>query len=126
MTRRRLFLTTTMALLSLTCSSRRRPVLSRFSDYLDALRTQAGIPGLAAAIVGRLTVTWGGRYGPTGRPSAICRRASTRRSISTAQADDRRVAASALRGQRVDLRSTISSANTRRRARPRSDAAASC
>ena len=27
-------------------------VLSRFSDYLDALRTQAGIPGLAAAIVG--------------------------------------------------------------------------
>ena len=38
-------------------------VLSRFSDYLDALRTQAGIPGLVAAIVGPTDVTWEGAFG---------------------------------------------------------------
>jgi CubicO group peptidase (beta-lactamase class C family) len=38
-------------------------LLSRFSDYLDALRTQAGIPGLAAAIVGPTEVTWEGTFG---------------------------------------------------------------
>jgi CubicO group peptidase (beta-lactamase class C family) len=38
-------------------------VLSRFSDYLDALRTQAGIPGLAAAIVGPTRVNWEGAFG---------------------------------------------------------------
>jgi CubicO group peptidase (beta-lactamase class C family) len=38
-------------------------VLSRFSEYLDALRTQAGIPGLAAAIVGRDSVTWERAFG---------------------------------------------------------------
>jgi CubicO group peptidase (beta-lactamase class C family) len=38
-------------------------LLSRFGEYLDALRTQAGIPGLAAAIVGSSAVTWEGMYG---------------------------------------------------------------
>jgi CubicO group peptidase (beta-lactamase class C family) len=38
-------------------------VLSRFTDYLEALRTQAGIPGLAAAIIGRDTVTWERAFG---------------------------------------------------------------
>ena len=38
-------------------------VLSRFSDYLDALRIQAGIPGLAAAIVGPTDVNWEGAFG---------------------------------------------------------------
>jgi D-alanyl-D-alanine carboxypeptidase len=38
-------------------------VLSRFSDYLDALRVQAGIPGLAAAIVGPADVTWERAFG---------------------------------------------------------------
>jgi CubicO group peptidase (beta-lactamase class C family) len=38
-------------------------VLSRFSDYLDALRIQAGIPGLAAAIVGPADVTWEAAFG---------------------------------------------------------------
>jgi CubicO group peptidase (beta-lactamase class C family) len=38
-------------------------VLSRFTDYLDALRTQAGIPGLAAAIVGPTGVAWEGTFG---------------------------------------------------------------
>lgn len=38
-------------------------VLSRFSDYLESLRTQAGIPGLAAAIVGPTNVIWEGAFG---------------------------------------------------------------
>jgi len=38
-------------------------LLSRFSEYLDALRIQAGIPGLAAAIVGPTDVTWERTYG---------------------------------------------------------------
>jgi CubicO group peptidase (beta-lactamase class C family) len=38
-------------------------VLSRFTDYLDALRSQAGIPGLAAAIVGPSSVIWEGSFG---------------------------------------------------------------
>jgi CubicO group peptidase (beta-lactamase class C family) len=36
---------------------------SRFGSYLDALRTQAGIPGLAAAIVGPNAVLWEAAYG---------------------------------------------------------------
>ena len=38
-------------------------VLSRFTDYLDALRVQAGIPGLAAAIVGPSDVMWEAAFG---------------------------------------------------------------
>jgi len=38
-------------------------LLSRFSDYLDALRVQAGIPGLSAAIVGLDDVNWEGSFG---------------------------------------------------------------
>jgi len=38
-------------------------VLTRFSDYLDALRIQAGIPGMAAAIVGPADVSWEGAFG---------------------------------------------------------------
>ena len=38
-------------------------VLSRFTTYLDSLRTQAGIPGLAAAIVGPANVNWEGFFG---------------------------------------------------------------
>src|SRR5712664_1552503 len=38
-------------------------VFARFSDYLDALRTQARIPGLAAAIVGPADVSWEGFFG---------------------------------------------------------------
>src|SRR5258705_10719210 len=38
-------------------------LVSRFSEYLDALRTQAAIPGMAAAIVGPGTVLWEGAYG---------------------------------------------------------------
>jgi CubicO group peptidase (beta-lactamase class C family) len=38
-------------------------LFSRFSDYLDALRIQAGIPGLSAAIVGLDAVNWEGTFG---------------------------------------------------------------
>lgn len=38
-------------------------LLSRFSDYLESLRTQAGIPGLAAAIVGPANLNWEGAFG---------------------------------------------------------------
>jgi CubicO group peptidase (beta-lactamase class C family) len=38
-------------------------VLSRFSDYLNSLRAQAGIPGLSATIVGNTSVTWEQAYG---------------------------------------------------------------
>jgi len=38
-------------------------LLSRFGEYVDALRTQAGIPGLAVAIVGATDVTWEAMYG---------------------------------------------------------------
>lgn len=33
-------------------------VYTRFGDYLESLRVQAGIPGMVAAIVGRSTVQW--------------------------------------------------------------------
>jgi CubicO group peptidase (beta-lactamase class C family) len=38
-------------------------VLSRFGDYLEALRQQTGIPGLAAAIVGATDVNWEAAFG---------------------------------------------------------------
>ena len=38
-------------------------VQSRFAEYLDALRVQAGIPGLAAAVVGPTDVMWEGAFG---------------------------------------------------------------
>lgn len=38
-------------------------VLTRFADYLESLRTQAGIPGLAATIVGTADVKWEGAFG---------------------------------------------------------------
>ena len=38
-------------------------VLDRFGDYLDSLRAQVGIPGLAAAIVGSNGITWERPFG---------------------------------------------------------------
>ncbi len=35
----------------------------RFADYLESLRVQAGIPGLAAAIVGPTDILWEGGFG---------------------------------------------------------------
>jgi CubicO group peptidase (beta-lactamase class C family) len=38
-------------------------VYSKFGDYLEALRVQTGIPGLAAAVVGRTDVLWERGFG---------------------------------------------------------------
>src|SRR5213596_1964258 len=38
-------------------------VLSRFSDYLESLRIQAGIPGLAASLVGTTDTVWERGFG---------------------------------------------------------------
>jgi CubicO group peptidase (beta-lactamase class C family) len=38
-------------------------LLSRFSDYLDALRSQTGIPGLAAVLVSSTDVSWENYFG---------------------------------------------------------------
>ena len=38
-------------------------VQSKFAEYLDALRVQAGIPGLAAAVVGPSDMMWEGAFG---------------------------------------------------------------
>jgi CubicO group peptidase (beta-lactamase class C family) len=55
----------TMALLLSMCAVTRADdfVLARFGEYLDALRLQAGIPGLAAAIVGPDDVIWERAFG---------------------------------------------------------------
>ena len=38
-------------------------ILSRFGDYLESLRQQAGIPGLAAIVVGTTDITWERAFG---------------------------------------------------------------
>ena len=38
-------------------------ILSRFGDYIDSLRQQAGIPGLAAIVVGSTDITWERAFG---------------------------------------------------------------
>jgi CubicO group peptidase (beta-lactamase class C family) len=52
-------------------------LLSRFSEYLESLRTQAGIPGLAAAIVGPANVNWEGAFGQQDVERNIAARADT-------------------------------------------------
>jgi CubicO group peptidase (beta-lactamase class C family) len=52
-------------------------VLTRFGDYLEALRAQAGIPGLAAAIVGTTDVKWERAFGRQDVERAVAARADT-------------------------------------------------
>ena len=52
-------------------------VLTRFGDYLDSLRTQAGIPGLAATIVGPAEVQWERAFGQQNIERAIPARPDT-------------------------------------------------
>lgn len=63
--RRALVMLTTIVSLSATVLLRGADdlVLSRFSDFLDSLRVQAGIPGLAATIVSTTDVTWEHAFG---------------------------------------------------------------
>lgn len=52
-------------------------VLRRFGDYLEALRTQAGIPGLAGTIVGTAGVVWEGEFGYQDVEGAVRTRTDT-------------------------------------------------
>jgi CubicO group peptidase (beta-lactamase class C family) len=52
-------------------------VYARFADYVEALRVQIGIPGLAAAIVGRTGVLWEGGFGYQDVSRAIVMRPDT-------------------------------------------------
>src|SRR5258708_2520266 len=63
--RRTLALLTTVVLLSATVLLHAADdlVLSRFWDFLESLRAQAGIPGLAATIVSTNDVTWERTFG---------------------------------------------------------------
>src|SRR5947207_2378941 len=52
-------------------------LLDRFRDYLESLRTQAGIPGLAAAIVGNTDIVWERAFGRQDIDRAIVARTDT-------------------------------------------------
>ena len=52
-------------------------LLGRFSDYLDALRAQAGIPGLAAAIVGTNDILWERAFGKQDLERLVATRTDT-------------------------------------------------
>ena len=52
-------------------------VLGRFREYLDALRTQAAIPGLAATIVGNNDILWEGAFGKQDVERSIATRPDT-------------------------------------------------
>lgn len=51
--------------------------LDRFRDYLESLRIQAGIPGLAAAIVGRDDIVWEQAFGRQDLERSIAARTDT-------------------------------------------------
>jgi CubicO group peptidase (beta-lactamase class C family) len=63
--RRTLVMLTTVGLLSATVLLHAADdlVLSRFGDFLESLRVQAGIPGLAATLVSTTDVTWERMFG---------------------------------------------------------------
>lgn len=52
-------------------------VYARFSDYIEALRVQIGIPGLAAAVVGRTDINWEHGFGQQDLARAIPMRPDT-------------------------------------------------
>jgi CubicO group peptidase (beta-lactamase class C family) len=52
-------------------------VLDRFGDYLEALRAQAGIPGLAAVIVGNSDLLWAQAFGKQDVDRSIATRTNT-------------------------------------------------
>jgi CubicO group peptidase (beta-lactamase class C family) len=52
-------------------------VLDRFRDYLESLRVQAGIPGLAAAIVGTDDIVWEHAFGRQNIEQSIATRTDT-------------------------------------------------
>jgi len=52
-------------------------LLNRFGDYLESLRAQAGIPGLAAAVVGSRGILWERAFGRQDIERAIATRTDT-------------------------------------------------
>jgi CubicO group peptidase (beta-lactamase class C family) len=52
-------------------------VNGRFGEYLDSLRVQTGIPGLAAAVVGRSDILWERAFGYQDTDRAIAARTDT-------------------------------------------------
>jgi CubicO group peptidase (beta-lactamase class C family) len=52
-------------------------LFDRFREYVEALRTQAGIPGLAAVIVGRNDILWEGAFGQQDVERSIATRTDT-------------------------------------------------
>ena len=40
---------------------------TRFGDYLESLRVQTGIPGMAAALIGKNDILWSRAFGVAGR-----------------------------------------------------------
>jgi len=72
---RRQLLALTLLLLSLLAPAQADEiVLGRFGAYIESLRIQAGIPGMAAAIVGRTSIQWEQAFGQ----QDIVRRIATR------------------------------------------------
>ena len=59
---------------------------ARLDSYLEALRVQAGIPGLSAAIVGDTDIVWERGLRPQDLSRGIAGRSPTRRFTSTASA----------------------------------------
>lgn len=76
---RRIFFGLTAVALLLVCSPARAqtPVYDLFRDYLDSLRVQAGIPGLAAAIVDANGIAWEHAYGRQDLGRSIATRTDT-------------------------------------------------
>jgi CubicO group peptidase (beta-lactamase class C family) len=52
-----------LAVLSVSVRAADNLLFTRFSDYLDALRSQTGIPGLAAVLVSSTDVAWENYFG---------------------------------------------------------------
>jgi CubicO group peptidase (beta-lactamase class C family) len=52
-------------------------IFGRFGDYVESLRAQAGIPGLAAAIVGRDAILWERAFGWQDLERSIATRTDT-------------------------------------------------
>src|SRR5262245_28008961 len=68
---------TAFALLGRTPQAVEDPRLERFGDYVESLRLQTGIPGLAAAIVGNNAVLWQRAFGRQDIDRGIAARTDT-------------------------------------------------
>ena len=76
---RRAWLTTIVAAAVLTSISLRADdfVLDRFGEYVESLRAQVGIPGLAATVVGTSDILWERGFGRQDLESALPARPDT-------------------------------------------------